>query len=256
MKFVFLGSGAIAQQCLARYQRDHLETAVLVGIAAPQEILDSVGQALGGEAFSKAIELSSTDRKEGPLLDLLRTVEPDFIISIQYPWILSGEILSAAGHRVLNLHNAKLPDYRGHNTISHEILNGETVHVCSLHWMAEEVDRGILARSVNVPIEPGDTAYSLWKRTVAASVDLFSAFMRDCQEIVGTKAGAPVPRGGKYYRKNGIEALKEIPRGATVEDLDRIGRAFWFPPHEPAYIRHEGRKMYVLPNSFNYGVGS
>ena len=47
-----------------------------------------------------------------------------------------------AWQKIINLHNAKLPDYRGHNSISHEILNGETKHTTTIHKIAKEVDRG------------------------------------------------------------------------------------------------------------------
>lgn len=252
MRYILLGSGLIATRCLYRHMERFQDKISLSGVLAPQEIIEQYRHDWGSENTPEMVELIPDDRNEDRLIKLVETAHPDFILSIQYPWILSRELLAAVDDRGLNLHNAKLPDYRGHNTISHEILNGEKEHVISLHWMDEEVDRGVLAKSVTIKIEPEDTAYSLWERTVDASVDLYSSFMEGCGESVAERAGTPIPDGGNYYSKNRISKLKEIPAWAPIEDVDRIARAFWFPPHEPAFFLYEGRKLYVMPNTYSY----
>ena len=87
------------------------------------------------------------------------------LISIQYPWILPAHpSVDATAGRAFNLHNAKLPDYRGHHALSHEILNGETEHTVTLHWMQPEVDTGFTCLSATIPIRSDDTAWSLGQR--------------------------------------------------------------------------------------------
>ena len=189
------------------------------------------------------------------MIDLIRAVRPDYLLSIQYPWILPSNILRRVSDRVLNLHNAKLPDYRGHNSISHEILNEERIHISTLHWVAEEVDRGRIVKTREISIQSDDTAYSLWVRSVESALYLLETWFADLSCGLGFPSGVPVTSGGRYYRKE-IAQNKQIPDAATPGIIDRWARAFWFPPHEPAYIRHEQRKLYVLPNTWSYIVNS
>jgi methionyl-tRNA formyltransferase len=196
--------------------------------------------------------LSLIKNQEENLLNLINSVDFHFVLSVQYPWILSKKILNATKNRVLNLHNAKLPEYRGHNTISHEIINKEKVHTSTLHWMDEEVDRGRIVLTRDIDIFSHDTAFSLWKRSVESSVKVLVEFFSHCETIVDDYTGEPVESGGYYFSKNSIQNLKKIPDNASIEAIDRISRAFWFPPHEPAYFLKDNRRLYILPESYDY----
>ena len=50
------------------------------------------------------------------------------LISVQHKWIMSKKILSKFGCNAFNFHNAKLPEYKGYNSLSHSILNGDSKH--------------------------------------------------------------------------------------------------------------------------------
>lgn len=252
MRFLFVGSGKIAENCLKAYFEGYSKNNVLVGIVGSAELIELGLNKNDSHNQLKTILIDKELRKEEEVINLLEETKPDFVISVQYPWIFSSNVLLASGFKILNLHNAKLPDYRGHNSISHEILNGESHHTSSLHWMEAEVDRGVLAKSVQIEIFPDDTAYSLWLRSLDASVELFISFLKDANEIVSTKKGTPIISGGKYYSKKGIENLKKISASASIDDVDKIARAFCFPPHEPAYFDFNNKKLYVLPHSYKY----
>ncbi len=254
MRFVMLASGPIARRCLNGYQTYTGGGLELAGIVAPPDILEDAERGPKGSSALIKLELSPANRQESEVMDLLESARPDFVISVQYPWILSPSVLECARGLVLNLHNAKLPDYRGHNTISHEILNREILHTSTLHWMVPEVDRGLLAMERNIEIQPEDTAYSLWKRSADSCVQLFADFLGVHERVVKNKEGSLLPPGGSYYSKAGLPRLKLIPENATREDVDRIARAFCFPPHEPAYFLCENRKLYVLPHTFHYSL--
>ncbi len=77
---------------------------------------------------------------------------PDWLLSIQHPWILGPEILELVHGRAVNLHTAPLPAYGGFNGISHAILNGATQYGVTLHWMTDVVDAGpqILRREFRI----------------------------------------------------------------------------------------------------------
>ena len=253
MRFVFLGAGSIANRCLDLYRQKFTDEHALVGLVAPLDLLAKVREGKSPSGLDVAeLELSERDRNEPALKQLIKSTFPDFIVSVQYPWILSETVIQMTGNRVINLHNAKLPDYRGHNSLSYEIINGEKVHTSTLHWIVKEVDRGNELMTKVMDIYHDDTAYSLWKRSIESCVGLFDCLLANCLRLVPAMPGKPIPDGGRYYSKKDIQALKIISADAAVEDVDRIARAFWFPPHEPAYFMVEGRKLYVMPNTFAY----
>jgi methionyl-tRNA formyltransferase len=254
MRFILLGSGEIAELFLLKPEFEGFIDQNLIAIAGTEELLKCAHERYKNLDSTKTINIGEKIPTEKALSELIKTTDVDFVLSIQYPWILSGGLLSLTSHRVLNLHNARLPDYRGHNSISHEILNGESEHTTTLHWVAEEVDRGQIVATRSIPIEDDDTAYSLWSRSVDSALVLMKEFVENSNETVVKRVGTSVPEGGHYYSKNQIAHLKEIPGDATLDEIDRIARAFWFPPHEPAHFVRGERKLYVLPNSVSYSV--
>ena len=140
--------------------------------------------------------------------------------------------------QAFTLHNAKLPEYRGHNTISHALLNGETEYTSTIAWMAEKVDTGDIAYQCTIPIFEHDTAFSLYQRTMASCKLILS------QLYVDLMTGTPIPRipqvGTPHYY--GKELDKQIKRW---EDIPRVARAFSFPSHAPAYIEMDGKRYNV-----------
>ncbi len=52
----------------------------------------------------------------------------------------------------------------------------------------------------------------------------------------------------RYLTREQFEALKEIPANADAATIDRIARAFWYPPYECAYLRVGASKVQVVPD--------
>ena len=253
MKFIFLGSGKIAEKCLEKILTSKYENIECVGLSISAELRKKLNlNESNFEPGKSYFDIDPLNRQESNIKKLIIQGKPKFIVSVQYPWILSKEIINLLDGRVINLHNAKLPSYRGHNTISHEILNNENTHTSTLHWISEEVDRGLIVMEKTFSIEKGDTAYSLWSKSVRSSLGLLDKFFLNCEKIVLEFSGELVSSGGQYYSKKSINKLKEIPLKASRQDISRISRAFCFPPHEPAYFKINDRKYYVIPKDFKY----
>jgi methionyl-tRNA formyltransferase len=137
----------------------------------------------------------------------------DTLMSIQYQWILSPEILAAVGGRAYNLHNAKLPDYRGHHGLHWALENGDRVHISTIHQMAASVDTGPIICEAETSIWPEDTAGKLYWRSVETCERLFVHFLELLRQ-----GGLPLQEqepGGAYYSKR-----LPIPEGARHVALD------------------------------------
>jgi hypothetical protein len=59
----------------------------------------------------------------------------------------------------------------------------------------------------------------------------------------------PIQGRGRYYRKHQINIDKHIPSGVDINALYRYARAFYFPPHEPAYLLCGTTRIYLTPKT-------
>ena len=171
--------------------------------------------------------------------------DADILLSLQYDRIVSKEVLDRYPI-ALNLHNAKLPEYRGSNTISHAILNGEKFYTSTLHWMVPQVDAGDIAYQATMPIHPTDTAEDIYYR----SVGLCKRVMWDFVE--GVKNNQPIPRipqqGVVRFYPKVSDSYRRIDINASAERMAVVARAWHFPPYSrPAFMVIDGREYGVSP---------
>lgn len=248
MKIFFLGAGPIALRCL-EVILDRRGAHQICGLVGPQDLVD-IARRECGQAISFTVD--TNDRREELLLQALDDAQPDLVLSVQYPWILSSEVIQAVGGRIVNLHNAKLPDYRGHHSISHALLNGDRTYTSTLHWMAPEVDRGYCIDTETIDISAEDTAHTLWIRTIRSCVLLTERLVDRASGVEDIPDGNAIEDGGHFYSRKVMDSIKSVPLDASVERLVRIARACHFPPYEPAYIEIEGFKTYLLAGNYSY----
>jgi len=243
MNYIFSGTEPIAELCLQEILYSGAIHCIPTGIVSSADNLRLF------EPYVKVSKLllSKTSKSEFQLFDLINKVSPDFLISVQHPWIFSSSILNMVSSRAFNIHNAKLPDYRGHNTITYEILNDDRIHVSTLHQMAETVDMGKLIKTEEIDILLHDTAYSLWQRSVPSCVELFRWFVVESNYLHADQYAKPIQGLGRYYRKDQINVDKHVPSGSDINILCRYARAFCFPPHEPAYLLCGKTKVHLTP---------
>ena len=251
MKFIIIASGLIAENFMAsKFFKMKLKKDI-VGLVATKKIVEIINENVAKEFMLPILTINKYERNETQLIDFIKEIKPDYVVSIQYPWILSNDALDVVDGRIINLHNAKLPDYRGHNSISHEILNTEQYHTSTLHLMANDVDRGNLIMSRKIPIKKNDTAHSLWLRSVESSILILQNWFQTCKKNNIFPKGKKILGEGNYYPKE-FDQLKRVPENSSAEVIDRWARAFFFPPYEPAYIIYKDRKVYVLPEQYTY----
>jgi methionyl-tRNA formyltransferase len=184
-------------------------------------------------------------RNEELLLDIIHQYQVDTVLAVQHPWILSHDILAAVNYNVLNFHNAKLPGYRGYNAVNHAILNRDQRFTCTVHWMADAVDKGDIAFEATFDISPTETAISLYAKCHHAGLRLFDKVLLylDKMEMIPRR---PIVGAGRFYPRKSIEALREI-KNPLSDEAEIKSRAFFLPPFEPAFIWNNDRKLYILP---------
>ena len=246
MRILFLGQGKLAQICIS---------VLLEGEFGSVFDLRSV---VTSKAFYQGLQseypacrdidfIPNESRNEDLILKSLEAFGIETLISVQHKWILGSEVIEAVSGQAFNLHNARLPDYKGHNTISFAILNDAREYAATIHWIVPEVDCGDIILESAVRVSSLDTAYSLYARMLPIVRDAFRDFL---EMLLRNELPRNAPAGeGAYYSKGAWEQNKVIASGDDFGLIDRKVRTSFFPPYEPAYMEIDGKKIYCLPDS-------
>lgn len=243
IKILFLGNRRIAQSAIRILAEDYKSTIAICGVVSDIGFYTDIVLPYFESEAPKFI--SNAQRNETEIRRLITETEPDYIISIQHIWLISKEIIESVGGHILNLHNAKLPDYKGHNSINHAIVNNDAEYTTTIHWIDEEVDAGDIAYEASVSISEDDTAFSLYQETLKNSELILNELFRDI--ILGDVKRTPMKKGGRFYGKVSLDDLRDITDIVDANEISRRVRACYFPPYEPAYIIINGKKNYVVP---------
>jgi len=109
-------------------------------------------------------KFASRREYEAELLRILEEAKPDLICLAGYMRILSPEFVARFRGRILNIHPALLPKFRGLHAQRQALEAGETVSGCTVHFVDEGTDTGAVILQRKVPVLAGDTEESLSER--------------------------------------------------------------------------------------------
>lgn len=117
---------------------------------------------------------ANTDRTDYDLAlrILIERHNPQLILLAGFMRVLSDDFVRHYRGRLLNVHPALLPKYRGLHTHRRVLAAGEHEHGCSVHFVTEELDGGPVIAESKVPVQPDDTEITL------------AARVRDCEHTL------------------------------------------------------------------------
>lgn len=102
--------------------------------------------------------------RDGEVLDLVKSLNPELIVAAAYGQILPEEILNTPPYGSINVHSSLLPKYRGAAPINRAILDGEAETGVSIMYMVKELDAGDVILQKKTPIGPQENAQELTER--------------------------------------------------------------------------------------------
>lgn len=189
-----------------------MDLARLVGRYLGAAIADRMGSARSLEAIAArhAIPIRPLPTiNDDTYLETLSARGVDVLLSVAAPEIFR-ESARAAAPLVLNVHNGRLPEYRGMMPTFWALLNGEREVTVTVHDVAERLDTGGVFAEFAVPIEDTDSAFDLSARAkVVAGREVARLLGR-----VGTASWPavrfPHPATQRYYRFPGREAVRQL----------------------------------------------
>jgi phosphoribosylglycinamide formyltransferase-1 len=92
--------------------------------------------------------------------------------------LLTPGFIEAWHDRLVNIHPALLPSFRGLDTHRRALKRGVKVHGCTVHFVRVEMDTGPIIAQAVVPVEADDTPESLGARVLAAEHKLYPSALR------------------------------------------------------------------------------
>jgi len=167
---------------------------VLSDVSRGQESIKEVAADLG-------IEVLSPRQISQGLVDNIRILNPDLIISAYYRKIYPQELIDIPSLGILNIHPSKLPYYRGPVPTAWAILNNETEFGITIHKVDNGIDTGdILLQSIH-DIGDDETGYELYLRAMSLGAKLL---INNFDKIIRSQI-QPLKQetGGSYYGKLG-----------------------------------------------------
>lgn len=111
---------------------------------------------------------------EKALINKIEAFQPTLIVLAGFMRILSSTVVSHFEGRILNIHPALLPHYKGLHTHQRVLAAGDKEHGVSVHFVTEELDGGPIVAQVKVAVLPNDDEKSLSERVLTAEHWLYS----------------------------------------------------------------------------------
>jgi hypothetical protein len=131
---------------------------------------------------------------------LIRDFAPDLILSVRFSLIFKPDLIALPRHGVLNVHPGRLPQYGGLFAPFRQMLAGEPMLGCTVHYVDEGIDTGPILAIEQVPFDPRRSM--LWH-----AAQLYPAGVRRLIHLVAElAAGRPLlamaqsPEQRGYYK--------------------------------------------------------
>ncbi|CAM1648450.1 phosphoribosylglycinamide formyltransferase [Bartonella apis] len=121
-----------------------------------------------------------TDKQtfETALLDRINACQPDIVCLAGFMRLISQRIIGPYEGRILNIHPALLPLFRGLHTHKRALDAGVKITGCTVHLVTEGMDEGTILGQAAVPVLENDTADSLAERVLKVEHKLYPATLR------------------------------------------------------------------------------
>jgi methionyl-tRNA formyltransferase len=201
---------------LADFLRVGMKYAVMKALAyAPEFLRGSRFSSLQQLSKKKGLKVIPDSNINAPaFLEKIGSMDLDLIISVAAPVIFKQEILAVPKLGCINIHNGKLPKYRGMLPNFWQMYHNEKNVGITIHEINPKIDDGRIILQKEVEILPGETLDSLIKRTKREGAHLM------------IEAIQSLKTGNVQYREN--RALEgtyfSFPKKKEVREFKRRGK--------------------------------
>lgn len=111
-------------------------------------------------------DFSAHTKFDAQMIKHIQKFKPKLIILAGFMKILSADFIKTFEGKILNIHPALLPKFKGLNTHQRAIDAGEKYTGASVHFVTNELDSGAIIMQKSVAISTTDNAQTLAKKVL------------------------------------------------------------------------------------------
>ncbi len=179
--------------------------------------------------------------KDPAVIEALRALGPDIIVTVAYGKIIPPQILALPPLGCINVHPSLLPKYRGASPIQAALADGERETGVTIMYQSEALDAGDIILQRRIAIEPTDTAQTLEAKLADAGA---RALVEALRLIAAGKASrSPQDESKASYVGKLTKDHGRIDWTRSAEALVNFIRAM--DPWPSAYTTHAGRLLKI-----------
>jgi len=129
---------------------------------------DAPGLTAANQRALKAVAIEARGRKrsehDAEIIACLREHRVDLVCLAGYMRLLSQEFVASFPERILNIHPSLLPAFAGLDAQQQAFEYGVKVAGCTVHFVDEQLDHGVIVLQKIVPVLDTDDAHALSAR--------------------------------------------------------------------------------------------
>ncbi|EGF90761.1 phosphoribosylglycinamide formyltransferase [Asticcacaulis biprosthecium C19] len=138
----------------------------------------AAGQGIAAVAIDHRPYGKDREAHERAIDAVLETHGVEFICLAGYMRVLTPWLVEKWQGRMINIHPALLPDFKGLHTHQRCLEAGHDRHGATVHWVSSGVDEGDIIAQAEVPVLADDTADTLAARVLVEEHKLYPAALR------------------------------------------------------------------------------
>ncbi len=123
-------------------------------------------------------DFASRDAFDAAVSEAFESVAVELICMAGFMRLLSAGFVERWRDRLINIHPALLPAFKGLDTHRRALAAGAKEHGCTVHYVRHEMDSGPVIGQAAVPVLPGDSADTLAARVLEAEHRLYPHCLR------------------------------------------------------------------------------
>lgn len=197
MNFAVLasGNGSNVQAIIKAVKSKAIKAKLAVVISDKQDAYALVRARKAGvpAVFINPKDFSDRVSFDRALLKCLKEAEIDFVVLAGFMRILSAPFIQAFPNKILNVHPALLPAFKGARAIRDAFDLGVKVTGITVHFVDEEIDNGAVIAQEAVDIKPKDTLAKLEER-------IHKAEHRIYPKVIGLYAAGKIKVQGRTVK--------------------------------------------------------
>lgn len=170
-------------------------------------------------------DFADKDEHDAAIDAALRSLRAEIVCLAGYMRLLTSAFVAKWQGRMINIHPALLPLFKGLDTHQRALDAGMRIHGCTVHFVTPEMDDGPTIAQAAVPVVIGDTADTLAARVLKAEHHLYPLALRLVAEGKADMAdGRTVFADSDHIIEKAGETLVSPSAVGETVDLETLAR--------------------------------